>query len=74
MPARKRLDGTSDDYLTVGQVAEALHISRDTVMRRFDGEGGVLDIGRAETDGKRRYRLLRIPLSALARYIRNHSA
>ena len=54
-----------EQLLTVAQVAE-MRVSTDTVRRLFAGEPGVIDFGRHEPgEGKRRYRLLRIPESVL---------
>ena len=68
MTDRKQPQSTTE-YLTPQQVAEELKISTDTVMRRFSKEPGVLDLGTPETCHQRRYRVLRIPRSALDRVI-----
>lgn len=47
-----------------------LRMSRDTVIRRFAHEPGVLVDGTTETTkDRRRYRQLRIPVSIVNRYI-----
>jgi hypothetical protein len=70
-PARLAPSGS---YLTVTHVAILLVMSTSTVLRRFDGLPGVIDLGRGETRDKRRYRQLRIPWSALRRFIRQRAA
>ena len=59
-----------DEWLTVSEIAGILKTSPDTVIRRFEGRTGVIDIGSAETTKKRRYRELRISRSAFERFIR----
>lgn len=61
-----------DEYLTTAEVAAILRISTDTVIRRFENLPGVLDLGSEETMRKRRYRTLRIPMSAVKRFIAEH--
>ncbi len=56
-------------FYTPKDVAEILKTSTDTVMRKFAGYPGVIDIGSAESGHKRRYRTLRIPKEALERFI-----
>jgi len=51
--------------LTVSQVATVLHVSEDTVVRRFAKVKGVIDLGSAESRTRRRYRVLRIPVSVV---------
>lgn len=53
------------EYLTVAQVAAILNISADSVIRKFGGQPGVIDLGSPETLNKRRYRVLRIPRHVL---------
>lgn len=60
---------TSQEYLTVAEVAAVLKTSKDTVLRRFAGRAGVLNLGTPETLHKRRYRSLRIPRTALNEFI-----
>jgi hypothetical protein len=56
----------NEEYRTVAQVAEMLGVSKDTVRRLFADEPGIIDLGRHATAlGKRRYRVLRIPVSVL---------
>jgi hypothetical protein len=59
------------DMLTVKQVAVILHCSRDTVIRRFAHEPGVVDLSdnRETTRTKRRFRQLRIPRSVVTRFL-----
>lgn len=56
-------------FLSVGEVAEILAVSEETVRRQFEGREGVIDIGTPERLHKRRKRLLRISQAALTRYI-----
>jgi hypothetical protein len=51
--------------LTVRDVAEILGMSEDSVSRRFQKVKGVIDLGSAESRNKRRYRVLRIPVSVV---------
>jgi excisionase family DNA binding protein len=53
---------------TVSEVADILRISRDTVIRRFENERGVVEMGDSVAV-KRRYRQLRIPKTVLDRFI-----
>jgi hypothetical protein len=47
-----------------------LGVSKDTVRRLFADEPGIIDLVRHETaQGRRRYRLLRIPDSVLDRVL-----
>jgi hypothetical protein len=57
------------ELLTVAQVATALKVSEDTVVRRFQRVKGVIDLGTGETRSKRRYRVLRIPLSVVEKHL-----
>jgi Helix-turn-helix domain len=64
----------NEEFRTVAQVAEMLGVSRDTVRRLFADEPGIIDLGRHETaQGRRRYRLLRIPDSVLDRVLNRKS-
>jgi Fic family protein len=57
-------------YFTVDEVACILSMSRDTVVRRFAKEPGVVIEGNAETTReRRRYRQLRIPKAVLNRVL-----
>ena len=61
-------------FRTVAEVAKMLGMSTDTVRRLFGDEPGVIDFGRHErTDGKRRYRRLRIPGAVVARLLERKS-
>ncbi len=53
------------ELLTVSQVAAVLKVAEDTVVRRFARVKGVIDLGTSETRNKRRYRILRIPVSVV---------
>lgn len=57
------------ELLTVRDVAAVLQCSEDAVVRRFAKLPGVIDLGRAETRNKRRYRVLRIPKTLLEKYL-----
>lgn len=57
------------EYLTVAQVAAILHVSTDTVIRKFGNQPGVVDLGSPEMQHKRRYRVLRIPRHVLNRVL-----
>ena len=57
------------ELLTVSQVATVLKVSEDTVVRRFAKVRGVIDLGIGETRSKRRYRVLRIPVSVVEKHL-----
>jgi hypothetical protein len=57
------------EYLTPQEVADILKVSHDTVVRKFQSQSGVIDLGSRETRFKRRYRVLRIPRETLERFI-----
>jgi hypothetical protein len=59
-----------EEFLTVREVAAILKTSPDSIIRKFDGRPGVIDLGSPETSRRRRYRELRIPRSTLERFIR----
>src|SRR5215472_16307506 len=59
--------------LTVREVAAVMKCSEDAVSRIFAKLPGVIDLGRAETKDKRRYRVLRIPRSVLEQYLMKHA-
>lgn len=61
-----------DELFTVAEVATFLRVSGDTVVRRFAKLPGVIDIGRAETRAKRRYRVLRIPKTVVEKFLVSH--
>lgn len=56
-------------FYTPAEVANMLKVSTDTIMRKFSGYAGVIDIGTAERGRKRRYRTLRIPKESLERFL-----
>jgi len=57
------------EYFSVGEIAERLGCSRDTVLRRFANEPGVIDLAQ----GSSRKRMLRIPLAVLNRVLAESS-
>lgn len=63
-------DLSRDVVFTVDEVAGLLKISRWTVIRIFENEPGVIDVGSPLTTRRaQRYRVLRIPASVLNRVI-----
>lgn len=63
-----------EELRTVAQIAKMLGVSKDTVRRLFADEPGIIDLGRHQTaQGRRRYRLLRIPDSVLDRVLNRKS-
>ncbi len=58
-----------EQFYTVAEAAEILKVSKDTVMRIFEDELGVLDLGSQEKAHKRRYRVLRIPCAVFNRVL-----
>jgi hypothetical protein len=54
---------------TVNDVAALTGLSRQTVTRMFEGERGVLVVGRPETLHKRGYRSIRIPRAVYERVV-----
>ena len=61
------------DLLTVHDVATVLKCGEDAVVKRFAKLPGVIDLGRAETRNKRRYRVLRIPKDVVEKYLAGKS-
>ncbi len=60
----------TETYYTVDELAGLLKLSRWTVIRRFEHEPGVVDMGSPTTSKRaRRYRVLRIPQSAVNRVL-----
>src|SRR5579872_356133 len=59
--------------LTVHDVAQILQCGEDAVVKRFAKLPGVIDLGRAETRNKRRYRVLRIPKDVVEKYLAGKS-
>ena len=57
------------ELLTVKDVATILKCGEDAVVRRFAKVPGVIDLGKAETRHRRRYRVLRIPKEVVERYL-----
>lgn len=60
---------SGQEYFSVGEVAERLGCSRDTILRRFANEPGVIDLAH----GNSRKRMLRIPLAVLNRVLVKNS-
>ena len=61
---------TQDPVFTVDEVALLLKLSRDTVIKIFGDEAGVIDMGSPFTTKRaRRYRVLRIPQSVINRVL-----
>lgn len=66
------MDFGSEEFYTVGDLAELLKVSESTVRRMFVDEPGVVRIGRASArSGKREYLTLRIPKSVAMRVLRD---
>jgi hypothetical protein len=61
------------ELLTVRDVAGVLKCSEDAVVKKFAKVPGVIDLGRAETRNRRRYRVLRIPRAVLEKYLATKS-
>jgi hypothetical protein len=61
-----------EQYYTVAEAAQILKCSPDKVTRMLGDEVGVLDLGSSETMHKRRYRVLRIPMSVFNRVLGKH--
>lgn len=59
----------NDTLLTVRDVATIMQCSEDAVIKRFARVPGVIDLGRAESRTKRRYRVLRIPKAIVEKYL-----
>lgn len=69
-----KMRNMNEQFRTVAEVAEMLGLSKDTVRRLFADEPGVIDLGHRETTrGKRRYRVLRIPSTVVARFLERRS-
>jgi hypothetical protein len=60
------------EYLTPAEVASILKLSTDSIIRLFERYPGVIAIGKGESMLKRKYRTVRIPRSALERFIVQH--
>lgn len=54
---------------TVAEVAAIMGFSRNTVIRVFERERGVLVLSRPESMHKRRYRSIRIPIAVFERVV-----
>jgi len=66
----RRADSKSPEYLSIGEVAEFLNVSRRTVTLYFENCPGVIDlIVRRQQRNGRRHRFLRIPRGTLNRFI-----
>jgi hypothetical protein len=55
--------------LTVGDVANILSVSPDTVLKQFGSLPGVVDIGTPGEMHRRQKRVLRIPQGTLERFL-----
>jgi hypothetical protein len=67
--------GNEPDYLTVAETALMLRVSGDTAIHRFASEPDVFVLGNKETvRGRRKYRMLRIPMSVVRKYINRRSS
>lgn len=65
---------TADEqFFTPAEVARILKVSKKTVVRRFAGLPGVINLGHEETLHKKPYRLLRISRTALNRFLAENS-
>jgi len=64
---------TPDECLTCREIAAKLKVSRQTAMRLFERERGVIVIGSPETMHKRQYRVLRVPREVYERVVRSLS-
>jgi hypothetical protein len=62
------------EYLTSAEVADILKVHLNTVIRRFEGLPGVVDLGSGEGRFKRRYRVLRIPRDTLSKFLNEKAA
>ena len=62
----------SEDYLIPGEIARELRIHSSTVRRMFEDIDGVVRLdNRNRPQGKRRYRLTRIPRSVYRQYLQD---
>jgi hypothetical protein len=57
------------ELLTIAEVAALLRVSEDTAVRHFENVPGVIDLSMGERRGKRRYRVLRVPIAAVQKYL-----
>jgi hypothetical protein len=60
-------------HYAVAEIAEIWNLSRDVVRKIFEGEPGVLVMGRDRARSKRGYHTLRIPESVMERVHRKMS-
>lgn len=71
----KRKPPASERLLKMEEVAEILSVSRQTAERRFENRPATKFLGRREaTREKQRYRMMRVPESDLAAYLKEVSA
>ena len=56
-------------HFTVQEIAKAWNLSEDSIRRLFDGEPGILDLGKP-TRFKRVYRPIRVPAHVAERVYR----
>ena len=69
-PPGRAESSTGEKYLLVEEVAARYRLSRDTVIRRFENEPDTLITPpKPPSRFKRRYRVLRIPESAIRRVL-----
>jgi hypothetical protein len=66
---RTRQHVETPEYLTSSEAAKILRISVDSVVRKFQHYPGVINLGTEERRFKRRYRVLRIPMASLQKFI-----
>lgn len=64
--------GGLEPLYTAAEVAGYLKLDETTIRRLFLDRPDVVKIGRTEARGKRSYVTLRIPLSAVQKFIREH--
>ncbi len=61
------------ELLTPREAAAILRVSQSTISRLFKGRPDTIDLGHAGTRKKRSYRVLRIPLPVLQRFLAERS-
>lgn len=58
-----------EEIYSIAEIAKILKVSTDKVVRLFQDEPGVINLGAPEKLHKRRYRILRIPASVMHRVL-----